>query len=84
MKLPDPQQAREDVAFMNAVSRRKYPSRGAVGDYLFYELVSYTDKLMKEVGLKSHRKGWWADWLEPCLASDFKEVRGEYQTMFGC
>ena len=68
---------------MNAFSRRRYPSRGAAGDYLFFELVWYTDRLLEEVGLRSHRKGWWKDWVEPCLAADLKGAKGEYRRKYG-
>ena len=83
MKLPPLEQARREVACINAFSRRRYPSRGAAEDYSFFELVWYTDKLLEEVGLKSHRKGWWAHWVEPCLAADLKDAKGEYQSRYG-
>ncbi|KAL8920156.1 MAG: hypothetical protein Q9208_006402 [Pyrenodesmia sp. 3 TL-2023] len=78
VKIPPKEQAQRDVAYMNALSRKRYPSHGGAGDYLFFELLWYTDRLMEEVGLRSHRKGWWADWVEPCLASDFKDAKKEY------
>ena len=59
VKIPSLEQAQREVAYMNAFSRRRYPSQGEAGDFLFFELVWYTDKLLGEVGLKSHRKGWW-------------------------
>ena len=83
VKIPPLEQARREVAYMNAFSRRRYPSHGAAGDYLFFELVWYTDKLLEEVGLKSHRKGWWADWVEPCLATDLKDTKDEYRNKYG-
>lgn len=83
VKIPPTEQAQKEIAYMNAFSRRRYPSRGAAGDFLFFELVWYTDKLMEEVGIKSHRKGWWADWVEPCLASDFRHVTDKYKRMYG-
>lgn len=78
VKMPPIEQAQRDIAYMNALSRKRYPSHGAAGDYLFFGLVWYTDRLLEEVGLRSHRKGWWADWVEPCLASDFKDTKKEY------
>jgi len=83
VKMPSLEQAQRDVAYMNAFSRRRYPSHGAAGDFLFFELIWYTDKLLGELGLKSHRKGWWADWVEPCLATDFKGVKDEYRGKCG-
>ena len=81
--LPPLDQARQEVAYMNAFSRRRYPSHGAAGDNLFFELIWYTDKLMDEVGLKSHRRGWWSDLVDPCLATDYKGMKDEYRRKLG-
>ncbi|KAL8655328.1 MAG: hypothetical protein Q9210_000959 [Variospora velana] len=78
VRMPPTEQAQWDIAYMNALSKKRYPSRGAAGDHLFFELIWYTDRLLEEAGLRSHRKGWWADWVEPCLASDFKDAKKEY------
>ena len=83
IKMPSLEQAQREVAYMNALSRRRYPSHGTAGDFLFFELVWYTDKILGEVGLKSHRKGWWADWVEPCLATDFEGAKDEYRNKYG-
>ena len=83
MKMPTTEKARENIAYMNAFSRRRYPSRGAAGDYLFFELIWYTDKLLEEAGIKSHRKGWWSDFVDPCLVNDFKDTVAEYKEKFG-
>ena len=83
--LPPLEQAQKEVAYMNAFSRRRYPSHGARGDYLFLELVWYSDRLMEQVGLRSHRgrgRWWWDDWLEPCLASDYRNMVAEYKKKF--
>ena len=84
-KLPPLDEARKEVAYMNAFSRRRYPSHGVNGDCIFFELVSYTDKLLRDLDLHSHRKGWfwWSDWWEPCLASDYKDMPDEYRRKFG-
>jgi dimethylaniline monooxygenase (N-oxide forming) len=82
--MPSLEQAQQDVAYMNAFSKRRYPTHGQKGDCFFFELVWYTDALMDDVGLRSHRrKGWWGDWVEPCLAEDFKDVVEEYKRKYG-
>ena len=80
--LPPLHQAQQEVAYMNAFSRRRYPSHGAAGDYFFFELVWYTDKLMKEAGLTSHRRGWWSDLVDPCLAADYEGMKDEYRRKY--
>ena len=83
ISLPPLEQAQREVAYMNAFSKRRYPSHGATGDFLFFELVMYTDKLLRDVGLKSHRKGWWSDWVDPCLATDLQGIKDEYRQKYG-
>ena len=69
---------------MAAFSRRRYPSRGATGTFFHFDVVGYTDKLMRDIGLVSHRQGgWWADLTAPCLASDFKDAKDEYMAKIG-
>ena len=84
VSLPETEQAEREIAYMNAFSKRRYPSHGATGAYFHFDLVGYTDKLMRDIGLKSHRKGsWWSDLTSPCLASDFKDIKDEYLSKFG-
>ena len=81
--IPPKEEAQREVAYMNAFSRRRYPSRGTDGINFHADLMWYTDKLVCEAGLISHRKGWWEDWDEPCLASDFKDCKDEYIKKYG-
>ncbi len=81
--IPPLKQAKREVAFMNAFSRRRYPSRGVDGLNFHTDLVWYTDKLLCEAGMRSHRKGWWEDPDEPCLASDFEDCKDEYMAVYG-
>lgn len=85
LTLPALERMQQRVAYMNAFSRRRYPSRGQNGDCVFFELIWYTDFLLAEVGLKSHRPSWWkwAYWVEPCLARDFAGIKEEYKRKFG-
>lgn len=83
INLPPLEERIKEVAYMQAFSKRRYPTHGQKGDCFFFELIWYTDALLHEVGLKSHRKGLWADWVEPCLASDLKGMKNEYKKKFG-
>ena len=76
--IPPFKQAQREVAYMNVFPRRRYPSRGVNGLKSQADLVWYTDTTLCEAGLTSHRKGWWEDPEEPCLASDFKDCKNEY------
>ena len=57
---------------------------GWLGNVIDFEMVSYTDKLLAELGLSSHRyKGsWWADLTDPCLASDYAGIIDEYRNKY--
>lgn len=83
IQLPPLEQAQRIVAYTSAFSRRRYPSNGAAGNFLFTELVWYTDKLLRDVGMRSHLKGWWAYWMDPCLAADYKGIKEEYRQKYG-
>jgi dimethylaniline monooxygenase (N-oxide forming) len=83
VELPPREEAEKEITYMAAFSKRRYPSHGASGNYFHMDLVGYTDKLMQDVGLVSHRKGCWQDLVLPCLASDFKGIREEYLSKCG-
>lgn len=84
-KLPAMEEMQKDVALRIAWNRRRYLNNGQDGNYLHYDLVGYTDKLLGELGLSCRRKGWLADLFAPCKASDFEGPRKEYLEMVrGC
>jgi dimethylaniline monooxygenase (N-oxide forming) len=83
---------RQDVAFINAWSRIRYPMHGALGNVVVFEMLSYTDAVLAELGLKSHRaskrermtwKGWWRDVSAPALAEDYAGLVEEFRWRFG-
>lgn len=80
--LPPLDEVKRQVAHMNALSRRRYPTRGFDGINFHADLVYYTDKLVCDAGLASHRKGWWDDIEEPCLANDFRDCAEEYREKY--
>ena len=82
ISLPPIGQAQSKVAYMNAFSRRRYPSRGVDGLNFHADLIWYIDALLCEAGLISHRKGWWEDWDEPFLICDLKDCKDEYLTRY--
>ncbi|KAI9814840.1 MAG: monooxygenase [Pycnora praestabilis] len=76
--LPSYKEMQEDIALTNAWCKRRYLANGEKGNYLHYELIGYTDRLLNDLGLSSHRKGWWEDFFAPCAASDLRNIREEY------
>ncbi|TGO28034.1 hypothetical protein BPAE_0033g00360 [Botrytis paeoniae] len=79
LTLPGLQEARREVAYQNTFSKLRYPAHGGRGNYFHLDLVGYTDLLMRDVGLASHKKkGWWGDLLGPCVAGDYGGMREEF------
>lgn len=76
--LPSPQAMQSEIALTNAWCKRRYLNNGASGNFLHYDLIGYTDKLLRELGLSCHRSGWFEDFFSPCTASDLKAPRKEY------
>lgn len=78
LQLPSESAMRKDVAWVNAFDRRRYPTHGHLGNYLHYDMMGYIDRLLGEVGLESHRKGWWADLVYPFATEDLAGTKEEF------
>jgi dimethylaniline monooxygenase (N-oxide forming) len=78
LQLPSGETMRKDVAWVNAFMKRRYPTHGAGGNYLQYDMMGYIDRLLKQVGLTSHLKGWWTDLTFPMIAEDLNGTTREY------
>ncbi len=73
MNLPSRTETERDVALALAWCRKRYLSKGQLGHWLYYDLVPYTDALLEDVGLNSHRrKGRFGDFCKPCIAEDLE------------
>ena len=78
--LPSYDEMQADIAYVNAFCKRRYPANGGAGNYFHYDVISYTDNLLAELGLSSHRKkGWWKNFVGPCFASDLRGCIDEYK-----
>ena len=47
-----------------------------------FELIGYTDQLLEQLGFQSHRKGWFKDLFEPCVAHNLARLK-EYIEKYG-
>ena len=80
LDLPVYEDMQGEIAYVNAWCKRRYPANGTPGNYMHYDVIAYTDALLAELGLKSHRKGtWFKDFFSPCLANDLKDLIAEYK-----
>jgi dimethylaniline monooxygenase (N-oxide forming) len=78
LQLPSEDAMRKDIAWVNAFMKRRYPTHGAGGNYLQYDMMGYIDRLLKQVGLTSHLKGWWTNLTFPMIAKDLSGTTKEY------
>lgn len=74
----------DDIAETIAWCRRRYLNKGQLGSWYYFDVVSYTDMLLAQLGLSSHRrKGWFRNLFAPCMASDLKDLESEYKALYG-
>ena len=60
--------------------QRRYLNKGALGSWFFFDALDYTDMLLAQLGIRSHRqKGWWKSFFGPCMAMDLKNLVAEYK-----
>ncbi|MCJ1284949.1 monooxygenase [Xylographa opegraphella] len=78
LRKPSRAHMEEEVALGVAWCRRRYLTKGELGHWLYYDLIPYTDALLAEMGVKSHRKTGVGDFWTPCVADDLKGVLQEY------
>ncbi|SMY21067.1 unnamed protein product [Zymoseptoria tritici ST99CH_1A5] len=83
IQLPSIDAMRKEIAWVNAFMKRRYPTHGAGGNYLQYDMMGYIDRLLGEVGLKSHLQvWWWRRWMFPMIAADLGSVAEEFEEKY--
>ena len=83
LPLPHYDDMQAEIAWVIAWCQRRYPTNGGLGNFFHYDVIGYTDTLLAELELKSHRKrNWWKDFVSPCFASDLKGLREEYRQKY--
>jgi dimethylaniline monooxygenase (N-oxide forming) len=80
LSLPSKGDMEREVAMGVAWCRRRYLSKGALGNWLYFDLVPYTDALLEQLGLRSHRRKTGAkDFFSPCVAENLKDLLSEFR-----
>lgn len=83
LDLPGLEEREKEVALFTAWCRRRYLSNGEKGNHMVFEMMGYTDKLLEELGLRSHRRGWFWHWFGPGTMADLRGVGEEYVKKYG-
>lgn len=79
IELPSYDEMQVHVAYVNAFCKRRYPANGTEGNFFHYDVIAYTDSLLAELRLTSHRKkGVWNNFTKPCFANDMRGLIKEY------
>lgn len=82
--LPSVPDMEREIAFTVAWSRKRYPSRGWQAMWFPWDSIPFTDMLLEQLGLSSHRgSSWWSDLVTPASSSNLKGLIGEYQRLHG-
>lgn len=69
-----------EVAETVAWCRRRYLNKGELGSWFYFDVLKYTDMLLTQLELRSHRqKGWLGNWFGPCKAADLRNLTEEYK-----
>jgi hypothetical protein len=81
--FPSIEEMEREVAETTAWSRRRYLTRGYSAMWFPWDLIPYTDMLLKQLGLNSHRgSSWWSDMTTPSYSSKLRGLIGEYRRKF--
>jgi hypothetical protein len=83
LKLPPVEEMEKEVALFTAWCRRRYLSNGEKGNHVLFEVAFYNDRLLEQVGLKSHRRGWFWDYFGPGTMVDLRGLGKEYLERYG-
>jgi dimethylaniline monooxygenase (N-oxide forming) len=83
LELPSIEEQEKEIALFTAWNRRRYLSKGQRGNTMIFELIGYTDTLLRDMGLNSHLKGWFKDIFATCWARDLKNLKSEFIDKLG-
>ncbi|KAH9904694.1 putative dimethylaniline monooxygenase [Xylariomycetidae sp. FL2044] len=77
--LPSVAEREADIAHMIAWNKRRYLSNGELGNFAPFDSIPYVDRLLDEIGLRSHReKGWLGNMFAPVMPGDLGRAWHEY------
>jgi hypothetical protein len=68
----------QEIATFVAWSRRRYLSNGELGNFAVFEIVTYIDKLLEDIGSPGRWKGWWRDTFAPFTPRDLDNPWRKY------
>jgi dimethylaniline monooxygenase (N-oxide forming) len=76
--LPSLEEQEKEIASWIAWCRRRYLSNGERGNFAAFDSVPYVDKLLRDMSVTAHRKGWWRDTFQVFVPGDLGMAWKEY------
>jgi hypothetical protein len=76
--LPSEDDMKDDIAYVTTYMRIRNPTYGLAGNWWIFDYLQWVERILDGVGLKSWRKGWWGDLVQPLFRRDFKGLKDEY------
>ncbi|KAK5441960.1 hypothetical protein LTS15_011118 [Exophiala xenobiotica] len=83
LKLPSEEDMKKHVAYATTSLRLRCPTYGRAGNFYAFEYHPQMDRLLGELGLTSHRKGWLHDTFMVFLPQDISGLKDEYLKKYG-
>ncbi|KIW42881.1 uncharacterized protein PV06_06386 [Exophiala oligosperma] len=83
LKLPSEEDMKKDVAYVATYLRMRFPAYGRYGNFYAVDYHHQMDRLLGDLNLASHRKGWLHDTFAPFLPADISGLKDEYLNKYG-
>jgi len=83
LALPSIAEREKEIALFTSWCRRRYLNNGENGNWMPFDFIVYSDRLLHGVGLSSNRKGWFANLFSPFKMRDMAGLRDEYLAKYG-
>jgi dimethylaniline monooxygenase (N-oxide forming) len=78
VQLGSTEQMEQEVATWVAYCKRRYLSNGELGSFVMFDILTYVDKLMIEMGSKTYWKGWRKSVFDVVTTEDLGRAWKEY------
>lgn len=83
LKVPSEEDMKKDVAYVTTYFRMRFPTYGRYGNFYVLDYHHQMDRLLRDLDLTSHRKGWLHDTFAPFLPTDIAGLKDEYLKKYG-
>lgn len=79
IQLPSEEKMEEEVALVRAWQRRRYPGKGGMGNWFYFDILPYTDTILGQLGVSGHRVGEFGGVFTPMKARALCGIIDEFK-----